>query len=352
MTTLPPPPPSAKSIRRDALRLGAKALQVAAVCAAAITAVVALVPEGNDYAYATVLKHERLASIEGPKIVLVGGSNLAYGIDSPLIEAETDCPVANMGMNGFFGVRYMLAEVRPQLDAGDTVVIALEYDSFFKSVEGDASNLLLVVKEHPAAINYLTWQQRLELIGSMPYVAEQKVRRLIRQSAFAVRDALLGPDEDPPGADDIMSVIETADGFDAQGDLVSHLGMEWPLPRTDGTPASTPIDPGVVPLLRSFQDEMEARGVRVMISYTPLEASFYAANQAGIDNIETVMRAAGLNVVSSPRDYVYDESVFFDTVFHLDAEGREIRSRRLAQDINEFLGEDDQDCVPGEDPGA
>ncbi|MBY0568579.1 MAG: hypothetical protein K2P70_14780 [Hyphomonadaceae bacterium] len=327
---------------RDALRLGIKALSVVLVCAAATFAVFWFVPEGGTYARATVIKHERLASIEGPKIVLVGGSNLAFGIDTRLIESATQCPVVNMGMNGFFGVRFMLEEVRPELTAGDTVVIALEYDSFFKSVDGTASNLLLVVKERPEAFDALTWRQRLELAGAMPYVAQQKILRLLRAAAYGLRDAVLGPDDDDsaPVESDLTSEVETAEGFNAEGDLVSHLGMDWPLEISQGTPADSPVDPGVIPLLRQFQDDMAARGVRVMVSYTPLEAYFYARYQSGIDGIERRMREAGLNVISPARDYVYDESFFFDTVFHVNADGRAMRSERLAQDINQFIGAD------------
>jgi len=343
--------PAPKRPLRDTLRLGAKALSVVIVCAVATFAVYWFEPEGGTYQQVVSRKHERLDSIEGTKIVLVGGSNLAFGADTLLLQERTSCPVMNMGMNGYFGVRYMLEEVRPSLNAGDTVVVALEYDSFFKSVEGTPSNLLLVVKEHREAYNYLTWEQRLALLGAMPYVAQQKILRLIRGVAFSARDAILGPDQDPPGEADLLANIETAEGFNAQGDLVSHLGVDWPLAITQGTPADAPLDPEIIPLLRRYQDEMAAQGVRVMISYTPLEASFYARYQAGIDGIEQAMRDAGLNVVSSARDYVYDESFFFDTVFHLDAEGRAMRSERLAADINAFRGPD-APCAPGQQTGA
>ena len=75
----------------------------------ALMTIALTIPDENDYARATLLKHERLSSLPGKKIVLVGGSNLSYGIDSPLIERETGCPAVNMGLNGYFGVRYLMA---------------------------------------------------------------------------------------------------------------------------------------------------------------------------------------------------------------------------------------------------
>jgi len=336
---------SAPTPLRDALRLGAKALSVVLICAAVVAAIFWFIPEGNDYAEATVLKHERLDSIEGPKIVLVGGSNLAFGIDTLQMQTETGCPVMNMGMNGYFGVRYMLEEVRPSLRAGDTVVIALEYDSFFKSVDGTASNLALIVKANPEAFAYLSPRQQLAVLGAMPYVAQEKLLRLIRGVAFGLRDSVSSDDDEPATLEEMTMEIETLAGFNAEGDLVSHLGVEWPYEREQGIDPATPVDPEIVSLLAAYAADMEERGVRVMISYTPLLRSFYDEHRQGIDNVHRLLTEAGLTVPAAPSAYVYDESFFFDTVFHVNAEGRRVRSSQLAADINAFRGPDAR-CAP------
>ena len=45
-----------------------------------------------NYQAVLIDKNERLCSIEGPKIVLVGNSNLAFGIDSAAIEEAFGMP--------------------------------------------------------------------------------------------------------------------------------------------------------------------------------------------------------------------------------------------------------------------
>jgi hypothetical protein len=341
MSAEPAPAPAETPKRqplRDALRLAGKALAVAALCLVVTIGIVVMVPEGNDYAEATLIKHHRLEAINEPKIVLVGGSNLAYGIDTRLMEQHTHTPVVNMGMNGYFGVRYMLEEVRPSLRRGDTVVIALEYDNFFKPVEGTASNLLVIVKANPSAFNYLSWRQRLDVLGAAPYVAQEKIIRILQEAAFGMRDAVFGAGQSQDDSYAFIEQIETRAGFNAEGDLTSHLGVTWPFEHEQGTDPATPVDPHLIPLLSDFNREMEARGVRVMISYTPLMRSFYDGHQAGIDRLHTLITEAGLRAPHPPSDYVYDDSLFFDTVYHLNAEGRALRSERLAEDINAFLG--------------
>lgn len=328
-------PPSPVRPFRDALRLLLKALSVAVICAAVALAIVLLIPDENDYAEVTVLKHERLASLQAPRIVLVGGSNLAFGIDSALIAERTGTPVVNMGMNGYFGVRYMLEEVRPSLRAGDTVVIAFEYDNFFKSVEGSGWSLLALVKANPAALGYMNLDQQLSVLGAIPDVAQRKVLRILRNSAFGLRDDVFNGDEGPAiDSDTLISSIEVREGFNAEGDLTSHLGVDWPFERGPGIDLSLPIDPEVIDVIRTFNDEMSARGVRVIFSYTPLLRSFYQTHQASLNNLHPRILSAGLVAPSPPSAYVFDENLFFDTVYHLNAEGRALRSERLAQDIN------------------
>ena len=54
--------------------------------------------------------------------MFVGGSNLAFGIDSREVEQRTGYRVVNMGMGFNMGLRFMLAVVRPHIHAGDVVV--------------------------------------------------------------------------------------------------------------------------------------------------------------------------------------------------------------------------------------
>ena len=51
----------------------------------------------GSYCASLIDKVDRLESVEGAKIVLIGDSNLVYGIDSKLIEEQLGIPVVNMG---------------------------------------------------------------------------------------------------------------------------------------------------------------------------------------------------------------------------------------------------------------
>ncbi|HEY0941149.1 MAG TPA: hypothetical protein VGE08_13700 [Steroidobacter sp.] len=318
--------------RGSALALIGKCLLLGLATVATVLALFLFVPEGNDYAEATLLKHGRLAALPGPRIILVGGSNLAFGIDSTIIERNTGCRVVNMGMNGYLGVQYMLSEVRPFLHRNDIVVVALEYDNYHKAIGGTPSDQLMIVKANPAAFTYLDADQRKAVLSTIPYVAQQKMLRLMRDGLGNAWLRLFNPEG---GKGPNISEIESLAGFTEHGDLISHLNVDWPGHREDGIDMTgTPRDPQVIPLLQQFTSDVRAEGVNVLISYTPVIDSFYRRHQRSIDGLyEELKHAPQLTVPSPPTAFVYGEDLFFDTVYHLNAAGRVLRSERLARDI-------------------
>jgi hypothetical protein len=298
------------------------ALLLAAYATAA--GIVAFVPEVNDYAKASVLKHQRLSVVPG--------------IDSAIIEQATGCATVNMGMDGRLGVRFLLEETRPQLRRGDIVVAALEYDGFYESVQGSNADQLMIVKANPHAFTYLDWPQRQALVYAVPYVAQEKLARLTREAYYSALDRFLGKAPEVPLVD--MNAIESAAGFNDRGDLVSHLGVRWPWEHEDGVDMThEEMDPLAVPLLVEFTRDMNARGVDVLLSYTSVMRSYFERHKSAIEGLhERMTQSAPLVVPSPPDAFVYDDALFFDTVYHLNAEGRIMRSTRVAEDIGRALG--------------
>jgi hypothetical protein len=250
-----------------------------------------------------------------------------------MIERATGARVVNMGMNGYLGVRFMLEEVRPFLVEGDTVVITLEYDSFFKTVDGAGRDLLMIAKADPRAFGYLTTGQKLAVLEAVPFAAQQKLLRLIREGSRAAKTAITGHEADETDFD-VVDSIESLAGFNEYGDLTSHLNVKWPRAREEGIDMTrTAIDGEVIGLLERFTLDMKARGVRVVYSYGPVIRYFYERHEQAIGKLHERMRRGALVVPSPPSDFVHPEELFFDTVFHLNREGRVLRTQKVIDDL-------------------
>jgi hypothetical protein len=302
---------------------------------ASLVAFAVLVRDGNDYALVTRNKHGWLRADEAPKLVFVGGSNLAFGLDSELIERAVGRRVVNMGMNGYFGVRYMLEEAESALRPGDVIVLAFEYDSFVKLVEGAELDLFMVAKARPQNLAYMTWRERLGVLRSLPFTAQRKLMRLIRRSGSASVQAAGVREAEQVDTSKDMGAIETVSGFNTRGDLTSHFGVHWKHKREVGFDLTRlGLHPGFVPLVTDFAQRAESRGIKVLISYCPLLDSFHASHAAAVAEFHSVFeKAFGRRMISKPEDFVLPDPLFFDTVYHLTEEGRAIRSARLAAQL-------------------
>ncbi|PWT95007.1 MAG: hypothetical protein C5B53_12100, partial [Candidatus Melainabacteria bacterium] len=93
-------------------------------------------------------KHRRLETLPSPKVVLIGGSNLPYSMDSTLIEKRLHLPVVDMGLSANLGLRFMLEEVKGQLHPGDIVIVSPEHQLFFGLLDG-CKDLFRVVQAYP-----------------------------------------------------------------------------------------------------------------------------------------------------------------------------------------------------------
>lgn len=69
-------------------------------------------------------KYDRLCSIESKKIVIVGGSSTAFGLDSRMIEDELGYEVVNFGLYADLGTKLMMDLSRASVNEGDIFILA------------------------------------------------------------------------------------------------------------------------------------------------------------------------------------------------------------------------------------
>jgi hypothetical protein len=138
--------------------------------------------------------------------------------------------------------------------------------------------------------------------------------------------------------DRLANSVGSLAGFNEQGDLTSHLGVKWPFERgAELNISELPVDMDAVRLLQDFTKEMNARGVTVFVSYTPIAQSYYDRHKRTLADLHALLtRSAPLVIPRPPEDFVFREEWFFDTVFHLTAEGRVVRTQKVIDDLTQL----------------
>lgn len=79
----------------------------------------------DNYLAAAYDKDRRLRTTPGERIILVGGSNVAFSMDSRILEERYGLAPVNMGLQAPLGVRFMTRHVAEYVRSGDVVVVLL-----------------------------------------------------------------------------------------------------------------------------------------------------------------------------------------------------------------------------------
>lgn len=74
---------------------------------------------------------------EGPRVLLVGGSSVAFGVDPGRLSAEVGRPVVALGVHAGVGLDLVAERAVGMLRAGDVVVVAPELTNFDPARPGD-----------------------------------------------------------------------------------------------------------------------------------------------------------------------------------------------------------------------
>lgn len=293
----------------------------------------AVLPDFYQDSYYAVLPEmcRRLETVEHTKIVVVGGSNVAFGLDSALLEellAEKgfDYTVCPFGLYAAVGTSAMLDLSLDTLNAGDIVILALEpttetmstyfgATAFWKCAESAPELLLKVSDSKRSALfgNYVSYlQERQQILSSGVY---PKVEGVYAKASFNGRCDLI---------------------YDRPGNIMT-LGYDTTAPVDL---ASVRIEDKFAQQVNDYCEAAQAAGARVWMSFSPVNRSALTGDAENA--VRSYFRLCNdtflCPIISDPNTYVMDSGWFYDSNFHLNTAGAVVRTCALAEDILARLG--------------
>lgn len=276
---------------------------------------------GREHYLASVRdKAARLAEVRPPRILLVGGSNAAFGVNSAALERTSGRPVVNLALNAGLGRGFILAQALAAAEPGDLMVLMPEYGFLAPQELADPPTLLLMMRLAPETIRF---------------VPAAVVPRLLDQGlgTLTVRLRALGT---ILNGKPWKNALYSRGAFDARGDVTAHLDLppddagghhEWVWHPATAGPACR--------RLSEFARDVAARGARVVIVPPPIPGDDAARQAEAIAALwGRVARETGIPVLGARK--TYDRALFLDTVYHLSASGREQRTRHLVDLLRRF----------------
>lgn len=273
--------------------------------------------------------YRRLYQTEGSKLILIGGSSVAFGVDTGLLEdtlAEygygyTVCP---FGLYAAVGTSVMLELAENALAPGDVVVLTVEPTSETMSDHFGATAFWKCCERAPEMLTHLSREKLSAMAGSyIPYLQER----------FDLW--ITGTSIQPEG-------VYAKASFDETGNLIyDRSGNAMAL----GYDTASPIDLSAVSIQPEFAAQVNAFcaraasvGASVYFSFAPMNRSALTDEAAVEDYFTLCNEAFSCPVISNPNDYILDSGWFYDSNFHLNSAGAELRTLLLAEDLLAALG--------------
>lgn len=281
--------------------------------------------DSNHYLSALQDKIERLEQRPGNRLLVVGGSNVAFGIHSQRLQESTGLETVNLGLHASLGLEFALECARRHCHAGDIVLLSPEYELLISDVQqGDPITINQLLAQWPEAAWYIGQERGTSWKRFLDHDALWQTHEWVsRAYARITRRKKQGR-------------IYERSSFNECGDVVAHY--DRPTPAAIGTGPLAKIDPKrleqAIEILKQFSRECADRGVAVYLSYPPMPEEKYAAS---IDVIRQVTRTLEteleIPVLHAPDKFVFPLDDFFDSSYHLTRAAGERRSRDIGDAV-------------------
>ncbi len=291
-------------------------------------------PQYSDGYNASLLdKAQRLKSIEGPKIVLIGNSNVSFGFQSELIEEAYGMPVVNMGLHGGLDNAFHENMAKMNVQEGDIYVIC--HHTFADDGKIDDVELAWITLENHTELWGLVNRQDITsmCVGLPTYMKKASV---IWGLGLISKEAAKNYNAE-------TDACYSRDAFNEYGDVA--------YPREEGTfefkEQSLPeMNDTCINRLNELNEYLVERGATMVVAGYPIGKGEYTPPKE--DFVEFQAKLAerlDCPVISDYRDYFFDYKYFYNSFLHLTTEGAELRTEQLIEDL-EGYGLERQDKIP------
>ena len=262
----------------------------------------------NSYSLAHIDKIKMLDTSK-KKIVLFGGSNVAFGFKSDLLEEKfPEYDIINAGTHASLGMRYPLKEIKEKLNEGDVLIIFPEYDQFNGGYGGTP---LLEICLYKRSFKNLEFK---EFLNGIEHIKDF----FLTQLNSRVSSKLYG-----------KGFVYDRRGFNEKGDYIEHYNFEIENNLESRPFTIKEIDKSILQFFYNIKSELEKKNVKVLFFPPVFQKSSALMSLKEIKKISEEMKINKTPFLVKAETYFLEDKYFYDTVYHLNKEGVQVRTNIL-----------------------
>lgn len=273
-------------------------------------------------------KYERLKETSGKRIVLVGGSGVAFDCDSALMDDFfPSYEIVNFGMYAGLGTKAVMDLSENYIHEGDIVILSPEQSEQTFSDYFNGEYMWQAADGAFGMLRDLKSENFEAMLGNFPRFALEKLNYVMKGQK--------------PQTDSIYQ----KKSFNTYGDIELNTCRENILPNGYDVNQKVRFTEDVVQLefmdyMNDWAKRLEKKGAVVWYRYCPV-------NKLSVEDMDELAaydvflrQKLDFPVIGNPENSLMEAEWFFDTNFHLNQPGKEVNTVQLIRDMKAMLGDD------------
>ena len=273
-------------------------------------------------------KYERLKETSGKRIVLVGGSGVAFDCDSALMDDFfPSYEIVNFGMYAGLGTKAVMDLSENYIHEGDIVILSPEQSRQTLSNYFNGEYMWQAADGAFGMLRDLKSENFEAMLGNFPRFALEKLNYVMKGQK--------------PQTDSIYQ----KKSFNTYGDIELDTCRENILPNGYDVNqkvrfTENVVQPEFMDYMNDWAKRLEKKGAVVWYRYCPV-------NKLSVEDMDDLAaydvflrQKLEFPVIGNPENSLMEAEWFFDTNFHLNQPGKEVNTVQLIRDMKAMLGDD------------
>lgn len=272
----------------------------------------------ESFLFAKIDKDSLLKNTPSPRLILVGGSNTSFSINSQILKDSLNINPVNTGISGALGLLYMLDRSLDNIRPGDVVIVCPEYSQFYGDAAYGEDYLIRTIMDiAPGEMLRLRGKQLSMQLSFLPRYAFSK---------FKLTHYFRSEE------DTLQKIVYRRVSFNEYGDVCRHWTMEK-VPVEPYTKMTQRFNEQVIVALEEYRRAVEKKQAVLFITFPAFQDLSYQNQRDEIHQIEHSLKAKGFVLLGNPGRYIFPNDLIFDTPYHLTKDGVRIRTQMLVDDL-------------------
>lgn len=271
--------------------------------------------------------YDRVKNTEGKRIIVVGGSAVAFGLRSDLVEKEIrDYAVCPFGLYGAIGTKAMIDLSKVGIREGDLILLAPEQGSQSLSMYFSGEIMWRAADSNMSMLRHIGGDNRSSMVGSFIGYSAKKFEYWKNDTA--------------PSPSDVYSI----DSFDENCMMIYERDHNIMPSRYDSND-SVSYNESILSLdfanyVNEYNKYVKDKGATLLYAFTPVNALSISRDT----NVEIVdyfynylSETLDCEILGDPNNYIMDYDWFYDSNVHCNSAGAVVYTRKLVNDIKAYL---------------